>query len=89
MCSSPVLALDMALTDFFDPYLDPTTGILRNKVSAWTQADLDKAEADLVLAQPASALARARQLHHHARGHEQLERREQVVAGAGRDGHRG
>ncbi len=50
MRSSPVLALDMALTDFVDPYLDPTTGILRNKVSAWTQVDLDKAEADLVLA---------------------------------------
>lgn len=31
-----------------DPYLDPRTGILRNNVDASTQAELDRAEADLV-----------------------------------------
>lgn len=40
----------MASTEFVDPYLDPTTGILRNKVGAQTRAALDEAEADLVLA---------------------------------------
>lgn len=30
-----------------DPYLDPVTGILRNKASITTQADLDAAEAEL------------------------------------------
>ncbi|XNN89781.1 Fic/DOC family protein (plasmid) [Curtobacterium flaccumfaciens] len=30
-----------------DPYIDPDTGILRNLVGARTQAELDRAEADL------------------------------------------
>lgn len=30
-----------------DPYIDPETGILRNRVGARTQAELDEAEADL------------------------------------------
>ena len=33
-----------------DPYIDPATGILRNLVGARTQADLDRAEADLTAA---------------------------------------
>lgn len=37
----------MASTDFTDPYIDPETGILRNKVGARSQRDLDAAEGDL------------------------------------------
>lgn len=33
--------------DFVDPYLDPTTGLLANKVGALTKAALDQAEGDL------------------------------------------
>lgn len=40
----------MGSTDFVDPYLDPGTGLLRNKVGARTQAALDAAEADLSFA---------------------------------------
>lgn len=37
----------MASTEFVDPYLDPETGLLRNKVGATTQSALDKAEGAL------------------------------------------
>lgn len=37
----------MASADFTDPYIDPETGILHNKVGARSQRDLDAAEADL------------------------------------------
>lgn len=40
----------MASTEFTDPYIDPETGILRNKVGARSQRDLDAAEADLAAA---------------------------------------
>lgn len=40
----------MDSTDFIDPYLDPETGILRNKVGARTQIALDEAEGDLSFA---------------------------------------
>jgi cell filamentation protein len=40
----------MASTDFVDPYLDPDTGVLRNKVGARTQVVLDDAEGDLSFA---------------------------------------
>lgn len=33
---------------FIDPYIDPTTGLLRNKVGAATQEELKKAEGELV-----------------------------------------
>ena len=35
------------MTEFVDPYLDPDTGILRNKVGASTQSELDSREAEL------------------------------------------
>lgn len=38
------------MAEFIDPYLDPATGILRNKVGALDQASLDAAEADLATA---------------------------------------
>jgi cell filamentation protein len=38
------------LEGFVDPYVDPSAGILRNLVSARTQAELDQIEADLVQA---------------------------------------
>ncbi|WP_344204288.1 Fic/DOC family protein [Aeromicrobium alkaliterrae] len=38
----------MASTEFVDPYLDPATGILRNKLGATDQIALDQAEGDLV-----------------------------------------
>lgn len=37
-------ALDMASTDFVDPYLDPETGLLRNLVGARDDATLVAAE---------------------------------------------
>lgn len=37
----------MASTEFIDPYLDPDTGLLRNKVGATTREGLDRAESDL------------------------------------------
>ena len=43
----------MGSTEFrgnLDPYIDPSTGILKNLVGADKQAELDKAEADLVFA---------------------------------------
>ncbi|WP_051259369.1 Fic/DOC family protein [Schaalia suimastitidis] len=40
----------MASTDFVDPYLDPKTGLLRNKVGARTKTALDEAEGDLSFA---------------------------------------
>lgn len=36
------------MSDFVDPYLDPTTGILKNLVGATTQVELDAVEGDLV-----------------------------------------
>ena len=33
--------------NFIDPYLDPATGILRNRVGVTTEADLAAAEAAL------------------------------------------
>ncbi len=40
----------MASTEFVDPYLDPETGVLRNKVGARTKVVLDDAEGDLSFA---------------------------------------
>lgn len=40
----------MASPEFLDPYLDPETGLLRNKVDARTQAAVDEAEGDLSFA---------------------------------------
>ncbi|BAW93615.1 toxin-antitoxin system, toxin component, Ficfamily [Actinomyces sp. Chiba101] len=40
----------MASTEFVDPYLDPETGLLRNKVGARTKAALDEAEGYLSFA---------------------------------------
>lgn len=40
----------MASTEFVDPYLDPETGLLRNRVGARTKAALDEAEAELPFA---------------------------------------
>ncbi len=40
----------MASTEFVDPYLDPQTGLLRNKVGARTKVALDEAEGDLSFA---------------------------------------
>jgi len=37
------------LSEVTDPYIDPATGILRNKVGALTQAALNDAESDLML----------------------------------------
>lgn len=38
------------MSDFVDPYLDPTTGTLRNLIGARTRDALDRAEADLTTA---------------------------------------
>lgn len=40
----------MASTEFVDPYLDPETGVLRNKVGARTKVALEDAEGDLSFA---------------------------------------
>lgn len=40
----------MASSDFIDPYLDPESGLLRNKVGAQTKSALDDAEGALSFA---------------------------------------
>ena len=40
----------MASTEFVDPYIDPETGLLLNKVGACARVALDDAEADLAFA---------------------------------------
>jgi cell filamentation protein len=61
--------------EFVDPYLDPETGILRNKVGARTQAALNEAEGDLTFARlvqlmdhppkPTGDLDELRAIHRH------------------------
>ena len=41
---------------FVDPYLDPETGILRNKVGARTQSELRKIEGDIIFATEISSI---------------------------------
>jgi cell filamentation protein len=63
----------MASPDFVDPYLDPTTGLLRNRVGADTKVALDKAEGDLSFARmlqlmdhpprPSGDLAELQEIH--------------------------
>lgn len=65
----------MASTEFVDPYLDPETGLLRNRVAARTKVALDEAEGDLSFARliqlmdhPPKAtgdLAELRAIHRH------------------------
>lgn len=65
----------MASADFIDPYLDPRTGLLRNKVGAQTKSALADAEGALVFARlmqlmdrpvtPSSDLAELRAIHRH------------------------
>jgi cell filamentation protein len=46
------------LPEFVDPYLEPASGILRNRLGITTQQALDVAEADLVEARRAQMIAR-------------------------------
>lgn len=46
----------MASSDFTDPYINPETGILRNRVGARTQRDLDATEGALTYARAAELL---------------------------------
>jgi cell filamentation protein len=46
------------LADFIDPYLDPDTGLLRNRLGATTQEALDSAEADYGLARTVELVER-------------------------------
>ena len=65
----------MASTEFVDPYLDPETGLLRNKVGATTQSALDKAEGALAFTRllqlmerpqkPTGGLDELRAIHRH------------------------
>lgn len=65
----------MASAEFVDPYLDPKTGILRNKIGARTKEALDEAEGDLgfgrlmqLIDHPVKAsgvLSELRVIHHH------------------------
>ncbi len=65
----------MASTDFVDPYLDPKTGLLRNKVGARARGDLEEAEVHLVSARlvqlmdrpvkPTGDLNELRAIHRH------------------------
>ena len=49
----------MASAEFVDPYLDPETGLLRNKVGARTKVALDEAEGDLTFARLMQLMDRA------------------------------
>jgi len=64
------------MSEFFDPYTDPQTGILRNRIGARTQAALDRAEGDLSRARlvqladrypvrPSGDLDELRSIHRH------------------------
>ncbi len=65
----------MTSTEFVDPYLDPETGVLRNKVGARTKVALDEAEGDLSFArliqlldhpvEPTGDLKELRAIHRH------------------------
>lgn len=65
----------MASTEFVDPYLDPETGLLRNKVGARTKVALEEAEGDLSFAcliqlmdhpvKPTGDLDELRSIHRH------------------------
>lgn len=65
----------MASTEFVDPYLDPETGLLRNKVGARTKVALEEAEGDLSFARliqfmdhpvkPTGDLDELRSIHRH------------------------
>ena len=65
----------MDSTEPVDPYLDPETGLLRNKVGARTRATLDEAEGDLLFARlvqlmdrpvrPTGDLDELRAIHRH------------------------
>ena len=65
----------MGSTEFFDPYLDPETGVLRNKGGARTQQALDMLEGDLPFTRlvqlmerpvkPTSDLAELCEIHRH------------------------
>ncbi len=46
------------MADFVDPYLDPDTGLLRNRIGATTQQALDSAEADYGLARTVELIER-------------------------------
>ena len=75
MSWSPAPAPVMASTEFIDPYLDPETGQLRNKVGARTKVALDNAEGDLSFARlmqlldhpvrPTGDLNELRAIHRH------------------------
>lgn len=65
-----------SMSEFFDPYTDPQTGILRNRIGARTQAALDCAEADLSVhrlvelverypVRPSGDFAELRSIHRH------------------------
>lgn len=54
LASTPVTALP----EFVDPYLDPATGLLRNRIGATTREALDSAEADYGLARTAELIDR-------------------------------
>ncbi|SDZ49262.1 cell filamentation protein [Herbiconiux ginsengi] len=56
---SPAPACVTALAEFVDPYLEPTSGILRNRLGIATLQALDVAEADLVEARRAQMIGRA------------------------------
>lgn len=58
MSSLRELVLVMVLTDFIDPYLDPETGTLRNKVGAQSQTALAKVEGDALFARVMQLLDR-------------------------------
>ncbi len=64
------------MSEHVDPYTDPQTGILRNRIGARTQADLDQAEgglsvhrlvelADRYPVRPSGDLAELRSIHRH------------------------
>lgn len=71
----PALAPAMASSDFIDPYLDPESGLLRNKVGAQTKSALDDAEGALSFARlvqlmdhpvkPTGDLDELRAIHRH------------------------
>jgi hypothetical protein len=81
--------------EFLDPYLDPETGILRNRVSARTKESLDDAEASLSFARlvqlmdqppkPTGDLTELQEVHRHLKMRQLLGRRSELADVPGDD----
>jgi cell filamentation protein len=69
---APGLATE--LSDFVDPYLDPATGILRNRLGLRDQVALDRAEADLTMHRRLEMISKPPRVTPHLQGLQAIHR---------------